>query len=99
MGWYHNGTGWGAWLVMSLAMVAFWGLVIWALVVIFRGDRDADTMPSGRRRDPVEILDERFARGETGCRGVPRSSGRAPRRGQLTNIPCPQEPTPLDHHC
>ena len=64
MGWYHNGTGWAAWLVMSLAMVAFWGLVIRALVVILPRGSGADTMPSGRRRDPLEILDERFARGE-----------------------------------
>ncbi len=64
MGWYHNGMGWGGWLVMSLAMVAFWGLVIWALVVIFRGARDTDTTTSSRQRDPLAILDERFARGE-----------------------------------
>ena len=37
MGWYHDGTGWGGWLVMALAMVAFWALVVLAVVALFRG--------------------------------------------------------------
>jgi putative membrane protein len=67
MGWYGDGGwGWAGWLVMTLMMVAFWGLVVWGLVAIFRGttrsdDRNTD---GGRTRDPLEILDERFARGE-----------------------------------
>lgn len=65
MGWYGSGAwGWGGWLVMTLMMVAFWGLVIWALVVIFRGTRDTGSATGASRRDPMEILDERFARGE-----------------------------------
>lgn len=67
MGWYGDGAwGWGGWLVMSLMMVAFWGLVIWGLVAIFRGSsQDGDKGPgTPSRRDPMEILDERFARGE-----------------------------------
>ena len=32
MGWYHNGVGWGGWLVMVVGMVAFWGLVVWAVI-------------------------------------------------------------------
>lgn len=65
MGWYGDGSwGWGGWLVMTLVMVAFWALVIWALVAIFRGTRDIGTANGGSRRDPMEILDERFARGE-----------------------------------
>lgn len=70
MGWYHDGTGWAdgmgwaGWLVMSLVMVAFWGLVIWALVAIFRGSRGTGTTQGAGGRDPLEILDERFARGE-----------------------------------
>lgn len=65
MGWYGNGMGWGGWIVMSLVMVAFWGLVIFAVVAIFRGtssnSRPADR-PAGRT--PMQILEERFARGE-----------------------------------
>lgn len=65
MGWYHDGMGWGGWLVMTLVMIAFWGIVIWGLVAIFRGSvRDTGTAAGARRRDPMEILDERFARGE-----------------------------------
>jgi putative membrane protein len=67
MGWYGDGAwGWGGWLVMTLTMVAFWGLVVWALVAIFRGTtRSGDRNNHGRRsRDAMEILDKRFARGE-----------------------------------
>lgn len=66
MGWYGEGAwGWAGWLVMTLMMVAFWGLVVWGLVAIFRGtSRGDDRSAAGRTRDPLEILDERFARGE-----------------------------------
>lgn len=62
VGWYHDGIGWGGWLVMLLGMVAFWGLVVWAVVVLFRDARSGDVRPV--HRDPLDILDERFARGE-----------------------------------
>jgi putative membrane protein len=63
-GWFHDGMGWDGWLVMTLVMVAFWGLVVWGVVAIFRGTRDTDAATGAGRRDPMEILDERFARGE-----------------------------------
>ena len=59
MDWYGNGMGAGGWVAMILAMAIFWGLVILAGVMIFRG--------SGNRsqsRGALEILDERFARGD-----------------------------------
>lgn len=59
MGWYHDGVGWGGWLLMTLAMVAFWALVVFAVVALFRGSE-----PVAARRTPDQILDERFARGE-----------------------------------
>ena len=66
MGWYHNDLGWGGWLLMTLMMLAFWALVIFAVVAIFRGigqtNDDSDERPS--RRQPLDILQERFARGE-----------------------------------
>jgi putative membrane protein len=65
MGWYHDGVGWGGWLLMTLMMLAFWALVIFAVVAIFRGigtSSDAETPPS--RQDAMDILQERFARGE-----------------------------------
>lgn len=59
-GWY-GGWGWLAWLSMSLVMVAFWGLVIWAAVALFRSDqRDR---PTGRPR-PEDVLAQRFSAGE-----------------------------------
>ena len=65
MMWWNNGMGWGGWIVLALTMVAFWSLVVFGVVAIFRGDRDthlANHQP--RERDPLQILDERFARGE-----------------------------------
>ena len=59
MGWYDDGVGWGGWLLMVLAMVAFWTLVVFAVVTLFRGSK-----PAAARRTPEQILDERFARGE-----------------------------------
>ena len=65
MGWYNDGIGWGGWIAMTLMMVTFWGLVIFAVVAIFRGTTKA-TWPadSAAPRDPMSTLDERFARGE-----------------------------------
>jgi putative membrane protein len=58
--WYHVGWGWG-WGVMTLVMVAFWGLVIWAVVNVVRGAGEA--APTRQRR-PEGILAERLARGD-----------------------------------
>lgn len=62
MGWYHDGTAWGGWLVMLLGMVAFWALVLWAVVALFRDTHSVDTRSA--HHDPLDTLDERFARGE-----------------------------------
>ena len=64
MMWSHNGMGWGGWIVMTLTMVAFWSLVVFGVIAIFRGDREARSDQIPRERDPMQILDERFARGE-----------------------------------
>jgi putative membrane protein len=63
MGWYHDGMGWAGWLVMVAGMVAFWGLVVWAVIAIFRSTQTPTGDGSGHR-DPLGILEERFARGE-----------------------------------
>ena len=63
MGWYHDGMGWAGWLVMVAGMVAFWGLVVWAVIAIFRSTQTPTAADSGHR-DPLGILDERFARGD-----------------------------------
>lgn len=61
MGWYGNGMGAGGWVFMIVTMVIFWGLVILAGVMIFRGTGTGNRSQS---RGAVEILDERFARGD-----------------------------------
>jgi putative membrane protein len=63
MGWYHDGSGWGGWILMTVAMVAFWALVVFAVVAIFRDAQRTNTS-TPEHRDPAQILDERFARGE-----------------------------------
>lgn len=63
MGWYYNGMGWGGWLVMAFSMVAFWALVVFAVVAIFRPSRD-ERINHTRGQDPLDILGQRFARGE-----------------------------------
>lgn len=64
MGWYGDGVGWGGWIVMSLSMVAFWALVVFAGIAIFRSTGSTGHADGGAVRDPMGILDERFARGE-----------------------------------
>lgn len=59
MGWYGNGMGAGGWVFMIVSMVIFWGLVILAGVMIFRG-----TGNRSQSHGALEILDERFARGD-----------------------------------
>ena len=64
MGWYHDGVGWGGWLLMTVMMLAFWALVIFAVVAIFRGIGKNDEGERPARHDAFDILQERFARGE-----------------------------------
>lgn len=68
MMWHGDGWGWVAWTLMSVGMVAFWALVITAIVLAIRylvGSRGSATPPpiSGQAR-AEEILAEHFARGE-----------------------------------
>ena len=63
-GWYHDGVGWGGWIAMTLAMLAFWGLVVFVVVALFRSSNSTASPERRESRDPREILDERFARGE-----------------------------------
>lgn len=65
MGWYNGGMGWGGWILMSLMMLAFWALVVFGVVAIFRGlSKSNGPVERTPGRDPLEILGERFARGE-----------------------------------
>ena len=70
MMWYWGGGGvaWWGWLLMSLGMVVFWGLVIWAVwafvSALTRRPMGAGGEDIRGRGDPKRILDERLARGE-----------------------------------
>lgn len=85
MSWY-GGPGWGGWIVMTLMMLAFWALVIFGGMALFRGVRPSgDRSPSGSgqgQSSAERLLEERFARGEIDAeefirrRDVLRSGGR-----------------------
>ena len=64
---YDGGTHWGLWIVMILAMLAFFGILAWAVVTIIRqrdGQRLGVAQSGSGSPDPLQILDERLARGE-----------------------------------
>lgn len=66
MTWWGGGAGWVSWLVMILAMVAFWALVVIAIGALLRGVHDdrADRRGRPQPQDALRVLDERLARGE-----------------------------------
>lgn len=63
--WGWGAGGWAGWLLMAVAMVVFWGaviaLVIWA--VRSMGSNRAER-PERKLNRAMEILEERYARGE-----------------------------------
>lgn len=64
---WGNGWGGGAWLMMFPMMLIFWGAVAWVLVVAIRhlgSPERANPGGAAGRPDAMQILDERFARGE-----------------------------------
>jgi putative membrane protein len=82
MWWYGGGPGWGGWLMIALILLAFWALVVFGGVALYRTLRRNDHPPASGP-DPAErLLDERLARGEidideyTARRDLLRSSRR-----------------------
>ena len=61
---WGNGMGWGGWLLKTLTTVAFWAVVVFGIVALFRGSGGPGPRDGIRDRDARKILDERFARGE-----------------------------------
>jgi uncharacterized membrane protein len=57
---YWNDASWWAWIPMTLAMIAVWGLLVWGAVQVIGGRRQ----PGGRPPAALEMLDQRLARGE-----------------------------------
>lgn len=63
MMWWGNWDGWGGALVMSIAMLVFWGGLILLVAYAIR----ESSRPRDRGNDApsaMRILEERFARGE-----------------------------------
>lgn len=61
------GWGWGWWVLMTVGMVAFWALIVYALVWLARGrpgDRGERTPPEPPPEPPETILKRRLAGGE-----------------------------------
>lgn len=64
MWWYGGGPGWAGWTLMTLMMLAFWALLVFGGVAVYRLLRDGNERSGDERSDPQRLLDERFARGE-----------------------------------
>ena len=65
-GWsMHGNVGFGWWMVMTLAMILFWGGVIALIVWLLREGAAArrSTTPHGNET-AIDILDRRFAAGD-----------------------------------
>ena len=59
----HGDVGAGWWIVMMVAMLLFWGAVIFGVVWLIRGIARGGSAPGERhvsRESPVEILERRF---------------------------------------
>jgi len=68
MWWYGNGNGngidgWG-YALMTVSMVLFWGLVIFAVVAFVRRSSRGDQSVAAARPTAEQLLAERFARGD-----------------------------------
>jgi putative membrane protein len=64
---YGGDWGWGGWILMTVAMVAFWALLITAVVLVVRylvTSRGTGAPPPLGRRSAEDLLAERYARGE-----------------------------------
>ncbi len=57
MYWGNGDWNWAAWMAMSISMVLFWGLIVWAMFSLLRNG-------TSQERTPLQILDERFAHGD-----------------------------------
>lgn len=60
---WDGGMSWWGWTIMSVFMVGFWALVIWAVVAFVGYFRRGEARPPSDL-DPEQILANRFARGE-----------------------------------
>lgn len=63
---YMHSVGWGWWLIGVIGMIAFWGLVIYAVVALvggrFRTESEEPFEPPSE--SALDILDRRLASGD-----------------------------------
>jgi putative membrane protein len=57
----YSSGGWWMVLMMLLALILFWGIVIGGVVLVVRLIL---SLGKGKASDPMEILKQRYARGE-----------------------------------
>src|SRR3990172_1398545 len=67
MMWGYDGFGFGGG-GMGIGMLLFWGLIIFGIVILARGfggsSGSGASVPTVRDRTPLDVLGERYARGE-----------------------------------
>ena len=61
---WNDGMSWTGWLYMGVSALAFWALVVFAVIALFRGTRTGPSRGHSEDFDGSKILDQRFARGE-----------------------------------
>ena len=66
-GWHYGmmGGGWGM-LFMIISMILFWGLIIGGIILLVRFIFPSSLSGGKPSQDAIEILKERYARGEVG---------------------------------
>ena len=68
MMWWNDGAGfgmgWGMWLVLILGTIGFWLLVAFLVRLVMQGRTEPRANPP--EPTPMQLLDERLARGEIG---------------------------------
>jgi putative membrane protein len=69
MWWYGNGMGAWGYILMTVSMALFWGLIIYGVVALVRylarADRGRSDGPTGvQSPSPEHVLANRFAAGE-----------------------------------
>jgi putative membrane protein len=61
---HSGGWGWGWWVLMTFAMIAFWAVLIYGLLWLVRSGRSGDERRSAAPEPPKEIVKRRLAQGE-----------------------------------
>lgn len=61
----HWDGDWGWWMAVGwLWMVAFWGLIVWAVIYVVRQLGYGGRSDERENDDPIRIVERRYAQGE-----------------------------------